>query len=489
MVRLVIATLLIAGCYSPATPPGAYRCSAADQTCPSGQHCTCNLCVNSDNQAACSFAVDVGSNKTVAEHQLFTVTVTAYQTNKSVASGFNGPVTLSSTWGDVQPSDTVMLKNGVGKAQISLNRETLSPQVAKLSASFAGNSGAGTGVSVTVPSFVKDMNPIAAPPTPQQPYGFADTLVAQPDVIKVGNGWRMYFGGVATGTRYVFGVATSSDGINFMPAPSSVLNTGGAPFNAQSINSPGVFVCKGVTNMAFAGTATGATGSTIGMATSPDGLMPFALASNLPVIRRTDCDYCTTFIDFPTVIPDPTVGGDGGTGCGNWLMFFSASANGVVSIGSASSTDGLHFTPTPAPLLSGEVGGEALLFSPRVIVDGSVYKMFYSFTKARDLKNNPCDSPTNIGYATSTDGLYWIRSPSNIATPALASGGGGAWEAGVLGFLSGSVVASDGVDPKSGLVLYYSTFRLVTLSGPTGPTINCVPNGIGRAVRATPPPL
>jgi hypothetical protein len=301
----------------------------------------------------------------------------------------------------------------------------------------------------------------------------------------------MYFGGVATGTRYSFSVATSTDGVSFTPVSSAVMNAGAAPFNAQSINSPAVFMCKGAsaTSMAFAGTATGATGSTIGLATSPDGLMPFALASPVPIIRRTDCDYCTTFIDFPTVIPDPTLASDGGTGCGNWLMFFSASAAGVVSIGSASSSDGVHFAPTPAPLLSGEVGGEALLFSPRVIVDGSVYKMFYSFTRARDLKNNPCDSPTNIGYATSTDGLYWIRSPSNNSAPALTAGNGGAWESTVLGFLAGSVVASDGSDPKSGLVLYYSTFRPVIFPTPTGPMASCVPNGIGRAVRPTPPPL
>ena len=48
----------VMGCYNPTPPPGSYRCSTADQSCPSGQHCTCGLCVKSDDQAACGFGVD-----------------------------------------------------------------------------------------------------------------------------------------------------------------------------------------------------------------------------------------------------------------------------------------------------------------------------------------------------------------------------------------------------------------------------------------------
>jgi hypothetical protein len=157
-------------------------------------------------------------------------------------------------------------------------------------------------------------------------------------------------------------------------------------------------------------------------------------------------------------------------------MFFNATSKNQVAIGRASSSDGVHFTPEPAPLLTGDLGGEAVLLSPRVVIDGSVYKMWYSFARLTDFRNNDlCQSTLGVGYATSSDGFYWIRSPSN---PVLQVGGGG-WDATSTTFLVGSVVPSDGVSAQSGFTLYYSSFV------PTTTTLGtfCLPNGIGRATR------
>jgi hypothetical protein len=81
-----------------------------------------------------------------------------------------------------------------------------------------------------------------------------------------------------------------------------------------------------------------------------------------------------------------------------------------------------------------------------------------------------------IGYATSTDGRYWVRSPSNSPLPPIA-GPAGAWEQTVTAFLAGGLI----VDPAApdGIILYYSTIRVVDVLG----TQHCVPNGIGRASR------
>ena len=123
-------------------------------------------------------------------------------------------------------------------------------------------------------------------------------------------------------------------------------------------------------------------------------------------------------------------------------MFFSAShtlagGGGVAEIGRASSPDGPHFTAEPAPVLSSDLTGEAVLLAPRVIVDGSVFKMFYSYARAQDIMDlqNLCNSNNkiHIGYATSTDGFYWIRSPSN---PAVEVGGAG-WDATSNALLAG----------------------------------------------------
>jgi hypothetical protein len=77
--NILLAALLAAGCYSPTPPAGAYRCSTADNSCPSGQHCTCGLCVKSDDQAACAFALTASlpQSGVVGEHEQFPLTVQA----------------------------------------------------------------------------------------------------------------------------------------------------------------------------------------------------------------------------------------------------------------------------------------------------------------------------------------------------------------------------------------------------------------------------
>jgi hypothetical protein len=491
--RLAVLTLLAAsGCYSPSPAPGSYRCSAADNACPSGQHCTCGLCVKSDDQAACSFKLTpqagVGGNA-VEEHQPFGLTVQALMADgQTPAANFNGTVILTSSWGDVHvmgghgPSATVQLVGGQAQATVTLNRETLPPQAALLTASFAGNKGTSAKVAVRAPSLARAATAVVDAPSAAQPFGFADVLVAQPDVGKSASGWRMYFGGLSSRAGYMFGVAQSSDGgATFTPLSSTpVFAAGGAAWDNKAIGSPSVFSGKGTINLAFAGSDVQFNGiNQLGIATSPDGVMPFALDGTMPSVRTNECGYCSKGLDFPSVIPDPAApAGDGGAPTA-WLMFFSASDAGV-SIGRASSSDGLHFTPEPAPLLSGDLAGEAVLLSPRVMVDGTVFKMWYSFARLADYKSGDyCASNLNVGYATSDDGFYWIRSPSNPVMPP----GGAGWDAAVTAFLVGSVVPTDGADPGNGISLYYSTWRPTVVTTASGPLTLCLPNGIGRATR------
>jgi hypothetical protein len=204
-----------------------------------------------------------------------------------------------------------------------------------------------------------------------------------------------------------------------------------------------------------------------------DGMSAFPATG--PIVSRSDCGYCDATVEFPSVIPDPSGNG--------YIVYFSAihrTASGTVAnIGRASSLDGIHFTAEPAPLLSSDLTSEAVLFAPRVLVDGTVYKMWYSYARAQDIKDlqDLCNSMNQIqiGYATSSDGFYWIRSPSN---PAVAVGGTG-WDADSRALLSGSVIPRDGKSTTTGFSLYYTTFRPVSILG----IQVCLPSGIGRATR------
>lgn len=489
LARAVAAAVVVAaaaGCYAPSPPPGAYRCSEADNSCPSGQHCTCGLCVKSDDQAACAFnvAASLPQGGVVNEHDQFPLTITALRADKStMAGGFNGTVTLTSSWGDITPS-TVELVGGQAMQMVSLNRETLPPQTATITVSFAGNSGAVGKIGVKAPPFVRDPMATVAPPSGTDTFGWADTLVAEPDVLIDATGqYRMYFGGVSTGKQfqgYNFGVATSTDGVHFSPAPVPVYQAPTQPgtMNKYQINSPTAFAVGDSWYLAYSQGTNGVVNDQdiLLAGASPDGMMAFPAIG--PVVQRSDCAYCNGTVELPSVIPDPSGSG--------YIMFFSAiykdpvSGNTTANIGRASAdATGTHFVPEPAPILSSDLTGEAVLFAPRVIVDGTVFKMWYSYARAQDIKDlqNLCNSgnKVQIGYATSDDGFYWIRSPNN---PAVAVGGSG-WDADSPALLSGSVVPLDGKSTQSGFAVYYTTFRTVTIFG----VPVCLPSGIGRATR------
>jgi hypothetical protein len=494
MRHLVVALGLLAGCYNPSPPDGAYLCAAQDQACPSGQHCTCGQCVKKDSSAACSFTVttSAGTDKLdVDEHGGFSLTINAVAKDGTPATGFNGTVKLTSTWGDVNPS-SVPLANGAASPTISLNRETLAPAVALVSASAAGNTGTSGGINVHAPcsTCMTHFSVDAGEILPSiMPFGWAKDVAAEPAIVKQGSIYNMYFLGQGGG-KYGFGLATSTDGKTFMPLTDPILQAN--PLT-DLIFSPTAFNGSSGDLLAFSG------GGGVLLATSTDGKS--YTPTGMPILAPAPGSYYSNGINFPQVLPDPTQSvPDGGTQ--PLVMFFSSFEPNSVSIGRASSPDGMTWTAEPAPLLSSSLSGEQILLSPRVMLDGTVWKMWYSYASLADLPNclsgcptgstcslttgscnanDPadaffifCQSQTKVqvGYATSADGFFWTKSTHN---PALSvdevSGGDHA-------ILVSSALPTDGVDATNGISLWFSTFRR-TLAVSN----RCVPNGIRRATR------
>jgi len=548
-VRALFVALLatVAGCYSPDPPSGTYLCGA-DGACPSGLLCECGQCVDQVGAAACSFEIAASNSARkldVEEHERFKIDVRALKQDGSPANGFAGSVTLSSTWGDVcvgtagclGAPDKVTLAGGVASGvEVQLNRETISPQTAILRAEFAaavGTSGK-LQINVAAPTFMRGSAPLVPPletdyertglkltVLPRVKFGSAAVFAGAPSVIKQADGWRMYFSGGGlisdagpTGDKITAGtsVASSTDGKRFMPPTAPLfeiaLDSESAVGSASALaTSSGVSVFFGRAP-AF---PRGATATPIGFtmlarlrAAAPEG--PFAVADAVPGITTGVGPMgCTTgcALDAPHVLFDPNAALYGG-GSAAQLMFFSSvqrekNANGdevlSIAIVRATSLDGESFEVDPSPVLK-STADEFVIYSPRVVVDGSVYKMFYStvaFNVMQPLADltDPCSASYHVGYATSTDGLFWVRSPRNAETALVlaidpAAKGPvfdiddtvGAWEQGGS-ILVGSVVPVDGADPSSGLALYYSPYARV---GPAG-FQRCYPNGIGRADR------
>jgi hypothetical protein len=519
MRTLLVCALFATACYNPNALSGAYLCGAED-ACPDGLTCECGQCVKSANQAACSFEITspmatVGkrglSTLTVEEHEQFPIAVQAYAKDGTPATGFAGTVRLSSTWGDlcvgtsgcVSLPDQITMQSGTASATVQLNRETIPPLSALLRAELAGNVGTSGKLRITVnaPTFMRDAAPVVAPLTilPPTSFGFATLAMGAPSVIKSADGWHMFYFGVDVKKvmgkdelHLAVGVADSTDGVNFAPGAMPLFEGAGSPETAIGIPSAyddgeqvHVFVGRQQAFLDAAKTNPFAY-ATIASYSAASAAGPFTLDTTPSVTTlgmNPDCPYCSA-VDVPMVIRDPNPSLSGG-GPKAAIMFFSAlqmsTTATTVSVVRAGSADGVAYDVDPAPILQ-STSSESIIYSPRVIVDGTIYKLFYSVTPLGTgdptMTLDPCTAPYHVGYATSSDGYFWVRSPTNTA-----AGGhvfdinhtAGQWDSGAS-ILVSSVAPQDGVDPSSGLALYYSPFSRVA-------GVACVPNGVGRAAR------
>jgi hypothetical protein len=467
--------------------------------------------VKEQSEAACSFSISspaatMGTRGrealTVKEHEQFPISVQALAMSGAPATGFTGSVTISSTWGDVcvggdgcaSLPNKVTLAGGTGSAMIQLNRETIPPSSAILRAALAGNIGTSGELQITVspPTFTADTNPIVAPLTGAASYGFSSTWIGGPSIVKSANGWQMfYLGNVKGSVGHVgIGAASSTDGVSF-DQPSMPIFEADQSMAGNEIGVPSAFD-DGTTTHVYFGHHANTAMLTIGglmvaknvgyqqlvEITAPSAGGPFGTTLSTLVDTTgamPDCAFCNA-VDTPLVIKDPNPELDGG-GPSATLMFFSAlqgltgaSAKPNAAIVRASGDEG-SYDVDPAPILA-STNIESVIYSPRVFVDGTIYKMYYAFSAigADGSPIDPCLVPYHIGYATSDDGHFWVRAPENnkssldFATP---------WAPTSMATLIGAAMPADGVDPSKGVALYFSPFTRVAGV--------CLPNGIGRA--------
>jgi len=96
---------------------------------------------------------------------------------------------------------------------------------------------------------------------------------------------------------------------------------------------------------------------------------------------------------------------------GEYVMWYSGidSVTGFPAIGYATSSDGINWVKEPAPVFSGvDAWEDKGVGAPTVILDGSTYKMWYT-----GLSGTAPNFVPAIGYATSPDGKNWTAWGSN----------------------------------------------------------------------------
>jgi predicted GH43/DUF377 family glycosyl hydrolase len=106
-----------------------------------------------------------------------------------------------------------------------------------------------------------------------------------------------------------------------------------------------------------------------------------------------------------------------------WLMYYTGT-NRYGQIGLAISSNGIHWSTFPTPVLSPGTGGfdGYSIEDCSVIYDDSTHRFHMYYTG----RGSSSSLRTSIGYATSGDGVNWVRSSGN---PVLTPGGSGSdWD-------------------------------------------------------------
>ena len=148
----------------------------------------------------------------------------------------------------------------------------------------------------------------------------------------------------------------------------------------------------------------------IGYATSEDGVTWTRSASNPVLVLGSSGSWDGVSILDPTVLFDGS----------NYHMWYQGYNGSSRRIGYATSEDGVTWTKSESnPVVDlGSSGSwdSSELRSPFVILDGELYRMWYTGSNGSDQR---------FGYATSTDGVSWTKHDGN---PIMGRGVSGSWD-------------------------------------------------------------
>lgn len=229
-------------------------------------------------------------------------------------------------------------------------------------------------------------------------------------VVKIDNQYRHWFTGI--GSRFRIGTATSFDGIHWQKSNANPVLDVGAPgdFDSEHVYNPMVVYHDSLYWMWYAGNNEASW--QIGLATSKDGVV-WKKHPNNPVFKVGNAgQWDDKHITAPFVMRDGPV-------FKMWYRGESAALPGKGSTGYAESPDGVHWeryssNPVFAPSSSGW-DSRSLTIYPVIKRDGK-YEGWYAGSDG---------AVSQLGYATSPDGIHWQRYPNN---PVLSPTHSNSWD-------------------------------------------------------------
>jgi predicted GH43/DUF377 family glycosyl hydrolase len=267
--------------------------------------------------------------------------------------------------------------------------------------------------------------PIAGPPGPLTKYegnpvvvtgtvgSWDSNSVIASTVISDGTIYKMWYTGADAGGIYSMGYVTSTNGITWTKYAGNPVITG-TPGSWDNVIAMGSVVFDGATyHMWYVGSDSTIPGDyALGYAISTNGIAWTKYISNPVIITGTAGSWDARLIMFPCVISDT----------GLYKMWYTGMDNsGTWSIGYATSTNGTSWAKYSGnPVIqtgSPDSWDARQVLCPNVFLDGTTYRMWYTGQDANGTRR--------IGYATSPDGISWVKSASN---PVLSEGAPDSWE-------------------------------------------------------------
>jgi predicted GH43/DUF377 family glycosyl hydrolase len=314
-----------------------------------------------------------------------------------------------------------------GIADGNIAYQILTAAAVSADADYSGLNAADVSVTNTDNEGVPVWTKSASNPVLTRGTGTWDNLyVIEPAVIKMSDtSYVMWFEGRnSTGAKSEqIGRATSSDGVAWTKDAAPVFSPSGVKksFDENGVACPSVWFDGGTDyRLWFSGSqALNKATDKVGLAASTDGITWTRDLSNPVLVGGAAGSWEATEVGTPFVLGDGT----------NYRVWYGGrDAGGVYRLGTATSSDGgvtwvkSASNPVLSPGAAGEFDAGGVRSCSVVQTGPSTYRMWYTGAGAGGV--------LSIGYATSTDGVSWVKFPSN---PVMVAGAAGSWDAGGVG--------------------------------------------------------
>ncbi len=241
--------------------------------------------------------------------------------------------------------------------------------------------------------------------------------IGQPTVLFENDTVKIWYVGVGNDMKARICYPYSIDGITWTKHNSPVMDVGGAGvWDRGWLDTPEIVRDSTGYKLYYYGDSAwqfSAVSSAMGVAHSPDGIN-WTKDVNNPIFTKGNAgDWDGTWVESPAVVYDnnSTV---------PYKMWYNGmdTATWKDQIGLATSLNGVSWVKhTGNPVLAtGNWGSYDDMWAgtPAVLFDGNIFEMWYSSTAAASYNVNTSAFDTvGICYATSTDGISWIKHPLN----------------------------------------------------------------------------